>query len=152
MVNLNAVLNVKRNKNQHLVDAQDPSAVLMSTDNTGFVHTLINKAKQEGKLTMNTKKEKPRTKDETFFLTNEEAYNRQEYRSRQKDILRPKLKPPALADSPLVKAAEDWLLAHGLDAPYKSGQTIRLDLVFNLIDSGECELSFRISREVLREL
>lgn len=101
---------------------------------------------------MNVKKKEPKTKNDTSFLTNEEAHTRQRERIRQRDYLRPKLKPPALADSPLVKAAEDWLLAHGIDAPYESGLSIRLDLVFNLLDSGECELSYRASREILREL
>lgn len=34
----------------HWVDANDPSTILMSADNIGFVHTLMNKAKKEKKM------------------------------------------------------------------------------------------------------
>ena len=82
--------------------------------------------------TKDTKKKKPKTKDNAAFMKELE------------DRLRRESKPLAPDNSQLVKAAEDWFTARGFD-PYKSGQTIHLDLLFNCGDSGECELTFRVS-------
>ena len=75
---------------------------------------------------MDMKKEKPKTKDDALF------------------ILRQKAKPPVRDNTQLIRAAEDWIKTRGFD-PYKSEQSTHFHLAFNLIDSGECELSFRVS-------
>ena len=67
---------------------------------------------------MDKKTEQPKTKDNAAFMKDLE--NR----------LKRESKPLAPDNSQLVKVAEDWIAARGY-APYKSGQTIHLDLLFN---------------------
>lgn len=83
---------------------------------------------------MDVKKEKPKTKkqDDAVFMMDLE------------DRLRQESKLCALDDGPLVKAAENWLVARGFD-PYKSKKAIHLSLVFNFLDSGKCELRLNVS-------
>lgn len=78
---------------------------------------------------MDKKKEQPKTKDEALFMTELE------------DRLRQESKLHALDDGPLIKAAEDWITARGLD-PYKSDQTVTLILDFNFLESRRCKIKF----------
>jgi len=76
-----------------------------------------------------TKKENPKTKDNVSFIKDLEDRFRQEAR------------PPASDNSQLIKAAEDWIVAHGFD-PHDSERTIRVSLLFNFLKSGKCEIAF----------
>ena len=82
--------------------------------------------------TRDTKKEKPKTKDNAAFMKELE------------DRLRRESKPLAPDNSQLVKVAEDWIAARGY-APLEPGQSIRISLLFNFLESGKCEIAFSVS-------